>query len=143
MTAPEGTDRAGAMELLLESKKGKLPLVNAGGELVALATRAHFKAMRGLPPQGAPALSPDGRPRVGAAVGTREDDKARVAELYEKGGVDAVILDSSQGDSTFQLCMLAHIKRAHPELEVICGNVVTGAQVGAGAWGRAGAELGV
>lgn len=128
ITAPEGTDRAQAMALLLESKKGKLPLVNAAGELVALATRAHFKDMRGLPPQGAPALSPDGRPRVGAAVGTRDDDKVRVARLFEAGGVDAVILDSSQGDSTFQLQMLAHIKRAHPGLDVICGNVVTGAQ---------------
>jgi IMP dehydrogenase/GMP reductase len=128
LTAPEGTDRAGAMALLLKSKKGKLPLVNAAGELVALATRAHFKAMRGLPPQGAPAVAPDGRPRVGAAVGTRDDDKLRVDKLFTQGGVDAVILDSSQGDSTFQLAMLSHIKRAHPELDVICGNVVTGAQ---------------
>lgn len=128
LTAPEGTDRAGAMALLVKHKKGKLPLVNAAGELVALATRAHFKASRGLPPQGAPALAPDGRPRVGAAIGTRDDDKARVARLFEEGGVDAVILDSSQGDSTFQLQMLAHIKRAHPGLDVICGNVVTGAQ---------------
>jgi IMP dehydrogenase len=125
------------MALLLKSKKGKLPLVNAAGELVALATREHFKAMRGLPPQGAPALAPDGRPRVGAAVGTRDDDRDRVARLYQEGGVDAVILDSSQGDSTFQLQMLAHIKRAHPGLDVICGNVVTGAQVrGQGFGGR-------
>jgi hypothetical protein len=118
------------MALLLQSKKGKLPLVNANGELVALATRAHFKANRGQPPQGAPAVAPDGRPRVGAAVGTRDDDKQRVGMLFEAGSVDAVILDSSQGDSTFQLAMLSHIKRAHPGVDVICGNVVTGAQVG-------------
>lgn len=32
------------------------------------------------------------------------------------------------GESIYQLEMLAHVKRAHPELEVICGNVVTGRQ---------------
>lgn len=37
----------------------------------------------------------------GAAIGTREGDKHRVAELV-KAGIDAVILDSSQGDSTYQ-----------------------------------------
>ena len=44
-------------------------------------------------------------------------------------GVDAVILDSSQGDSTFQLEMLAHLKRVYPELEIIGGNIVTTYQV--------------
>jgi IMP dehydrogenase len=41
------------------------------------------------------------------------------------------------GDSTYQLDMLAHLKRAHPELQVVCGNVVTSVQarrlIGAGA----------
>ena len=32
------------------------------------------------------------------------------------------------GDSTYQLEMLAHVKRAHPDLQVVCGNVVTGRQ---------------
>jgi IMP dehydrogenase len=37
-----------------------------------------------------------------AAAGTREGDKERIARLVE-AGVDAVILDSSQGDSTYQI----------------------------------------
>lgn len=32
------------------------------------------------------------------------------------------------GDSTYQLEMLTHLKRAHPELQVVCGNVVTSNQ---------------
>lgn len=36
----------------------------------------------------------------------------------------------AQGDSTYQTDMLTHIKREHPGLEVICGNVVTTVQVG-------------
>ena len=34
---------------------------------------------------------------MGAAVGTRDEDKRRVQRLHSEGGVDAVILDSSQG----------------------------------------------
>lgn len=32
------------------------------------------------------------------------------------------------GDSTYQIEMLQHLKKAHPGLQVIAGNVVTGAQ---------------
>lgn len=60
-------------------------------------------------------------------MGTREEDKARLAQLVD-AGVDFCILDSSQGDSTFQAGMVRHIKQAHPGLEVIAGNVVTIAQ---------------
>lgn len=35
--------------------------------------------------------------RVGAAVGTRDEDKERVRRLHAEAGVDAIILDSSQG----------------------------------------------
>ena len=34
----------------------------------------------------------------------------------------------SAGDSTYQIEMLQHLKQAHPDLQVIAGNVVTGAQ---------------
>jgi IMP dehydrogenase len=78
----------------------------------------------GVPP---PSLDASGRPLVAAAIGTRDGDRARVAALAAAGG-DAVVLDSSQGESTFQLAMLAHIKATHPGLDVICGNVVTGRQ---------------
>jgi IMP dehydrogenase len=126
-TAAEGTTPAQALEALRASGRGRLPVVNAQGELVALATRALFRESRGFPALGEPTVDAQGRLRCGAAVGTREDDKLRVAALAQ-AGVDVVILDSSQGDSTYQTAMLAHIKRAHPGLDVICGNVVTGAQ---------------
>ncbi|KAL4439899.1 hypothetical protein ABPG75_002900 [Micractinium tetrahymenae] len=114
-----------AMQLLKSSKRGKLPIVNSNGELVALATRSLFKDHSNMPLGGPASVGPDGRLLVGAAVGTREADKERVAALRDIGNVDVVVLDSSQGDSTFQVQMVQHIKREHPGLDVICGNVVT------------------
>lgn len=70
---------------------------------VGLATRELFKESRNLPNPGEPTVDAQGRLRVGAAIGTRDGDKERIAQLHDIGGVDAVILDSSQGDSTFQL----------------------------------------
>jgi IMP dehydrogenase len=83
-----------------------------------------FKEDARMPFGGPASVAPDGRLLVGAAVGTREADKERLKALRDVGHVDVVVLDSSQGDSTFQMQMVQHIKREHPGLDVICGNVV-------------------
>merc|ERR1719433_1887044 len=61
---------------------------------------------------------------VGAAVGTRPADRDRVRMLVA-AGVDAVIVDSSQGDSIFQHGMVKWMKQEFPDLQVVAGNVVT------------------
>merc|ERR1712159_1269 len=64
---------------------------------------------------------------VGASVGTRPQDRDRVRALVA-AGVDAIVVDSSQGDSKFQHDMVRWMKKTYPELQVIGGNVVTKAQ---------------
>mmetsp|Transcript_13408 Transcript_13408/g.18327 ORF Transcript_13408/g.18327 Transcript_13408/m.18327 type:complete len:509 (+) Transcript_13408:41-1567(+) len=128
LTVSSQTSHADAMEFLRRTKKGKIPVTSPSNEVLALCTWSQLVEVSGLPsPGGAPSMDAQGRLLVGAAVGTREGDRERVAKLVE-AGLDAVILDSSQGDSSYQIDMIKYLKATHPQLEIIAGNVVTGAQ---------------
>lgn len=63
---------------------------------------------------GLPSVDGKGRLLVGAAVGTRDSDRERVRRLVAEAEVDVVVLDSSQGDSTYQVQMLKETKEAYP-----------------------------
>ena len=64
-------------------------------------------------------MDKQGRLLCGAAIGTREADKERAVQLAA-AGVDALILDSSQGDSTYQVDMVKHLKGAIPNVVGRC-----------------------
>lgn len=110
-----------ANEKLRTSKKGKLPIVNDSYELVAMTTRKDLKKNRDWP-----TASRDANKQllVGAAISTRKGDEERAKALI-MAGVDVLIIDSSQGWSTYQLDMLKRVKIAFPHIDVICGNIVT------------------
>ena len=121
VTAPQGITLNEASVKLLESKKSRLPIVNDNYELVALICRKDIRNSRLYPdasknPQTKQLL-------VGAAVSTSKYHD-RVENLV-KAGVDVLVIDSSQGNSLFQINVLKHIKSTYPQIDVIAGNVVT------------------
>ncbi|KAK6904792.1 inosine-5'-monophosphate dehydrogenase [Kwoniella mangroviensis CBS 8886] len=122
VTGSSGITLEQANNLLRDSKKGKLPIVDSNGNIVSLVARSDL-----LKNQNYPLASkvPESKQLYcGAAIGTRPGDKDRLKLLVE-AGLDVVVLDSSQGNSVFQIEFIQWIKSTYTKLDVIAGNVVT------------------
>lgn len=127
ITAKEGVTLHEANQILKQSKKGKLPVVDDKYRLVALLSRTDLLKNKDFPYAS---KSAGKQLLVGAAVSTRPEDRERV-EALAAAGVDILLIDSAQGYSEYQIGMLKFIKENFPNIDIIAGNAVTTMQCGA------------
>ncbi|MEY3052588.1 MAG: hypothetical protein RLY31_2373 [Bacteroidota bacterium] len=134
ITAPVGTDLEQAKDILQRHKIEKLPVVDEEMRLVGLITYKDLMKVEDYPNSCKDSF---GRLVVGAAVGVTSDTMERVAALVQVG-VDVICVDTAHGHSRGVLESVQRIKRTYPNLQVVGGNVATGA--GAVALAKAGAD---
>ncbi len=123
VTAPMGTTLVQAREILQRHKIEKLPVVESDQTLVGLITYKDIMKVQDNPNACKDSL---GRLVVGAAVGVTADVEERV-EALAKMGVDVVCVDTAHGHSMGVLNAVKTLKKLFPDLQIIGGNVATGA----------------
>jgi len=118
LDGPQGLEAA--FERLHRSRRRFTPVVGADGALVGVLTRTG--ALRSS--VYSPAVDPNGRLRVGAAVGINGDVAGKTAALLE-AGVDVLVVDTAHGHQQRMIDALAAVRSVSPAVPVVAGNVVT------------------
>ncbi len=122
ITVREGASLDEAQELMHKHRLERVLVVNAAFELRGLMTvKDIFKATEH------PNACKDafGKLRAGAAIGTSGDSDERLERLVQ-AGVDVIVVDTAHGHSRGVIERVRQIKRQHPKLDVIAGNIATG-----------------
>ncbi|MCA3189673.1 MULTISPECIES: IMP dehydrogenase [unclassified Cupriavidus] len=123
VTVAEGAPLDEAKRLMNRHRLERVLVVNNAFELRGLITVKDIqKAVDN------PLASKDahGQLRVGAAVGVGPDNDERV-ELLVKAGVDVIVVDTAHGHSQGVLDRVRWVKQNFPQVQVVGGNIATGA----------------
>lgn len=123
VTTHARTDLAAAAQILQEHKIEKLPVVDANNKLVGLITYKDITKAKDKPMA---CKDEKGRLRVAAGVGVTADTMARLEALVS-AGADAVVIDTAHGHSKGVIEKLREAKAAFPNIDIVVGNVATGA----------------
>ncbi|WP_353807344.1 IMP dehydrogenase [Agromyces sp. SYSU T00194] len=136
VTGKVGIDPDDAVAIFAQHKIEKLPLIDASGRLTGLITVKDFEKSEKYPHA---TKDDEGRLRVGAAIGFFGDAWER-AGLLRDAGVDVLVVDTANGQSSGVLEIIARLKAdpAFAGIDVIGGNVAT--RAGAQALIDAGAD---
>ena len=117
------TDLAAAANILQENKIEKLPVVDSENHLVGLITYKDITKAKDKPM----ACKDDkGRLCVAAGVGVTADTLDRMQALVN-AGADAIVIDTAHGHSKYVIEKLVEAKKSFPNVDIVVGNVATGA----------------
>ncbi len=123
VTARVGTTMEQAKKILAKARVEKLPIVDDDFNLRGLITIKDIEKQIKYPDS---AKDSQGRLLCGAAVGITRNVLERVDALV-KVHVDVIVIDSAHGHSLNIINTVKLIKEKYPDLQVIAGNVATGA----------------
>ena len=123
VTVREGADRAQVIKLLHEHRIEKALVVNGDFELRGLITVKDIQKARDYPTA---CRDEQERLRCGAAVGVGAGTEERVEALVAEC-VDVIVVDTAHGHSQGVIDRVAWIKKTFPDVQVIGGNIATGA----------------
>src|SRR6266511_672928 len=123
VTVPEGTTLEQAKEILHKHRIEKLLVVDRRGKLSGMITVKDI--MKQIEHPNA-CKDERGRLRVGAAIGASGDFLDRAAALV-KVGTDVLVLDTAHGHSSGVLDAVLRVREAFPRIQLVAGNVSTGA----------------
>ena len=123
ITVPEGASLSDGKALMHKHKLERVLVLNDAFELRGLMTVKDITKQTNFPNA---ARDAHGKLRVGAAVGVGEGTEERV-ELLVKAGVDAIVVDTAHGHSSGVIERVRWVKKNYPGVEVIGGNIATGA----------------
>ena len=123
ITAKEGITLDEAKEILCNARKEKLPIVDEEDNLKGLITIKDIEKQTKYPLS---AKDSQGRLLCAAAVGITNNIADRVAELVS-AKVDAIVIDTAHGHSANVLKTIKMIRDKFPGVQIIAGNVATGA----------------
>lgn len=117
------TDLSDAAQILQENKIEKLPVVDSDNKLVGLITYKDITKAKDKPMA---CKDEKGRLRVAAGVGVTTDTLDRIQALVE-ANADAIVIDTAHGHSKGVIEKLREAKAAFPGVDIVVGNVATGA----------------
>lgn len=123
VTVKEGVSAVEVRKLLHRHRIEKVLIVDDAFHLTGMMTVKDIEKAKAYPYA---AKDDQGRLLVGAAVGTGPETAARV-EALAAAGVDVIIVDTAHGHSKGVLDRVTWVKQTFPNIQVVGGNIATGA----------------